>query len=183
MYKDHSDSQEEHKNAQENTCQEVSSSCESVLKEKDGLISTLKSEIEQLQERIRYVSADFETFRRRAEKERHQLFEAGEAAVLKDLIPILDDFDRAFAQIGGHPELATYFSGFELMYKALQKMLVFHHVREIDQLSVFDPELHEAVMHVCEEGYAENAIVKVLQKGYLYKDIVLRPARVAVQGS
>ncbi len=182
MYKDQSESSESRNEATEG-CKEVSSSCQSALQEKDALIASLKNEIEQLQERIRYVSSDFDTFRRRSEKERHQLFEAGEVAVLKDLIPILDDFDRAFSQISQHPELATYFSGFELMYKAFQKILALHHVREIEELGVFNPELHEAVMHVHEEGYSENAIVKVLQKGYLYKDIVLRPSRVAVQSA
>lgn len=167
---------------QDSSCVEQNTRCHEQIEEKERLIASLKSELEQIQERVRYVIADFDNFRRRSEKERQQLFDAGEISVLHDLVAVLDDFDRAFAQIKQQPEVASHLSGFELIYRALQKLLVLHHVSELTEISSFNPELHEAVMHVPEDGQ-EGSIAEILQKGYLYKGMLLRPAKVSVKGA
>ncbi len=92
----------------------------------------LKSELEIIKERAAYLASDFENYRRRVEKERLQTISMAQDSVLKDILPIVDDFDRAFADAEKKPELSSYLSGFELIYKALQKMLQSHNVTEIE---------------------------------------------------
>lgn len=149
-------------------------------------IQALKNELAQAKERATYLSADFDNFRKRVEKDRLAISTAAQASVLADLLTIIDDFDRAFADmqqkhILEKPELATYFAGFELIYKSLQKLLAKYGVTEIDAQGQFNPELHEAVVQVDDPTKESGQIVQVLQKGYMFKGTVLRPAKVSVK--
>jgi molecular chaperone GrpE len=144
-------------------------------------VETLKQELKLAQERASYLAADLENVRRRLDKERQHLVDAAQMTLLRDLLEIVDNFDRAFADLQHRPELAPYIAGFELIYKSLQKFLARYGVHEMTTLTVFNPEFHEAVIHVDEPNVEPGHIVTVLQKGYLYHNQVLRPARVSVK--
>ena len=134
-------------------------------------------------ERLAYLTADFENFRRRTEKDRAQWSQAAQVAVLMDVVAIFDDFERAFTDLTKQQlpaELKSYFAGFELIYKAFLKLLTKYGIEEISAMSLFDPEYHEAVMQVANSDKEPGSIVAVLQKGYTYKGSVLRPAKVSV---
>lgn len=159
----------------------VGSACQLQLEEQKRSNDALKSELELLRERNRYLAADFDNFKRRSYDDCQRLVEAAQIAILRDILPLVDDFDRAFAEIEHKPELGPYLSGFELTYKSLQKLLSRHNVSEIKDISVFNPEFHEAVMQVDDPAKRSGEIVTVLQKGYLYRGKLLRPAHVSVR--
>lgn len=123
------------------------------------------------------TAADFENYKKRADKERALWATAAQSAVLSDLIAIVDDFDRAFASLGQKNESNA---GFELIYKALQKLLEKYGVQEMKEVATFNPEKHEAINQVESADHKSGDIVQVLQKGYTFKNEVLRPAKVSV---
>ena len=103
--------------------------------------------------------------------------------ILHDILEIADDFDRALAQaqaMSSTDALKNMIAGIELTKKALDKLLAKYDVKEIKDMSQFNPELHEAVMQVQSSEKPAGSIVNVLQKGYMFKGSVLRPAKVAV---
>lgn len=120
------------------------------------------------------TAADFENFKKRSEKERLMWIANAQSSVLLDVISIVDDFDRAFSSS------ASKDAGFELIYKSLQKILEKYGVQEIKDLTEFDPVKHEAILQVESADHKQDDIVQVLQKGYLFKGEVLRPAKVSV---
>ena len=124
------------------------------------------------QEQLRYLQADFENFRRRTEKDRSQWMQIAQTDVLKNILTIVDDFDRALQ--------SQHDAGFELIHKALVKLLGNYGVEVMRDVTVFDPEKHEAIMHVATADKEPGSIVEVLQKGYIHKGSVLRPAQVSV---
>lgn len=134
-----------------------------------------KAQKEEWRERFLRLAAEFENYKKRAEKERTQWIQNAHALLLGDILAIVDDFDRAFAQQGYEGN-----TGFELIHKALQKMLEKYGVTEIKDISHFDPMMHEAIMQVEDAGKSSGEIAQVLQKGYLHKGEVLRPAKVSV---
>lgn len=134
---------------------------------------TCAAELAQAKERLLYLTADFDNYRRRVEKEKLQWSQFAQEAILKDLIALVDDFDRSASELAGNV-------GFELIYKACKKMLQKYGVEEITQVTTFDPHLHEAIMSVPAEGKEPGTIVQVFQKGYMFKGAVLRPAQVSV---
>lgn len=146
-----------------------------------SLIDELKSKLEHEQERNRYLAADFDNFRRRVHEDCKRSIEIAQMDILRQLLSLADDFERAFAQVSHTPEIESYLAGFELTYKSLKKLLATFQVAEISQNTVFDPELHEAVVQVENTAQKSGEIVEVLQKGYVYKGGLLRPARVSVK--
>jgi molecular chaperone GrpE len=132
---------------------------------------------DEWKDRFLRTAADFENFKKRSEKERMLWMSTAQSAVLQDLLTIVDDFDRAFAQPA---DASNARAGFELIYKALQKMLEKYGVTEIKDASHFDPAKHEAIMQVEAANKQSGDIIQVLQKGYLFKGEVLRPAKVSV---
>lgn len=151
--------------------------------ELESTIATLKLQLQQAQERSQYLTADLENVRRRAERESQLRIDATQMALLGELIVLTDDFERAFENLQAKPELVPFVTGFELTYKALVKLLNNYHVTVIEAVpgTHFNPELHEAVMQSDDPERNSGEIVAVLQKGYFYKGIVLRPAKVSVK--
>lgn len=145
-------------------------------------ITALEEDLKKERERSSYVLADFETFRRRSDRECKQLVDNARIKIFTDLLSVLDDFDRALAEVERAPELLPYVTGFELTRKSLLMMLASHGVvpMEIAESQVFDPNFHEAVLQVDVPGKQSGEIVSVLQKGYLFNDTLLRPAKVTV---
>lgn len=131
---------------------------------------------DEWKDRCLRTAAEFENFKRRSEKERVLWITNTQAAVLTDIIGLVDDFERAFAA----KDKNTSLQGFELIYKSLQKILEKYGVQEIKEVAEFDPNLHEAIMQVESPDHQAGQIVQVLQKGYRFKDQILRPAKVSV---
>ena len=135
--------------------------------------------------RNRYVRvlADFENFRKRTEREKADFFRYAVASVLKDVLPVLDNFDRAL----DHAEEGDEFhKGVALIYKQLFEVLQKHGLKPIDDSGVtFDPNIHEAVVREEDDSVPTHTVVAILQKGYFLHDRLLRPAlvKVAVGGS
>lgn len=138
---------------------------------------------DEWKERCLRISADFENYKKRTEKEKSLWMQTAQSSVLSDLLTTLDNFDRAFEVIHQQetsPEFLKSIAGFELIYKNLQKMLEKYNVLEIKDIKTFDPHKHEALMHIESPEHTAGDIVKVLQKGYMFKDQILRPAKVSV---
>jgi molecular chaperone GrpE len=164
-------------------CKEISETLQSYEKQ----FELLKEELKLEQERAAYLAADFNNFRKRSEKDCKQMIELTQGKILLNIIEIVDDFERAFLEAQKKPELPELtkaLSGFELIYKLLQKFLAQNEVLEIDPtIKVFNPDFHEAVMQVTDDSLQKQSgeIVNILQKGYLFKNKVLRPAKVSVK--
>lgn len=150
--------------------------------EQDTMHDTAK-ELAELQDKFVRVSADLANFQLRVVKERALWVAQAQAEVFKKVITIVDDFDRALHEHQKSSDAAScqsWLAGFELIGKRLAKMLIDSGVREIDCSIPFDPHYHEAIVHVTVPEKKSGDIVEVLQKGYLFNDVVLRPARVSV---
>ena len=132
-------------------------------------------------ERFLRVNADWENYKKRVEKERAQTMHASQAALLTDLLAIVDDFDRALAEHHERtPELDAWLKGFAMIHASFLKLLESYGVKEMAHYAEFDPMYHEALTQVDTSDYESGAIVDVMQKGYMFKDQVLRPAKVSV---
>lgn len=130
-----------------------------------------------------HVFADWQNYKRRIEKEQATWIRSAQAEMLNKLLVIVDDFDRALQehQKRGHTgELDAWLKGFELIGKSLYKFLHDAGVTEIQEVHSFDPTLHEAIAQVKSDTHASGDIVDVLQKGFMFKGQVLRPAKVTV---
>jgi molecular chaperone GrpE len=146
----------------------------------DGAPAQAKAAPEAAEWRDRYVRtlADFDNYRKRADREKQDFFKYALAGTLRDLLPVLDNFDRAL----DHAEEGDEFHrGVSLIYKQLFDVLQKHGVRVIEEGNVkFDPNIHEAVVRVEDPSVPSHTVVQVLQKGYFLHDRLLRPAMVKV---
>ena len=142
-----------------------------------------QEEVERLKIQLAYLRADFENFRRHQEKERASCTAFAQSRLLVELLPLVDNFERALRDLAigqlSSSERAR-FQGMELIYRELQAFLLRHEVKEIPAAGLFDPQLHEAIAQVEVPDKRAGEIVEVAQKGYRYRDMVLRPAKVIV---
>lgn len=138
----------------------------------------LRQENHELKNRYLRTLADFDNLRKRTEREKTDFFRYATAAVLKDLLPVLDNFDRALEHSEADDE---FHKGVELIYKQLQDVLYKHGLRPIDESGVhFDPNFHEAVVREEDPSVPSHTVTAILQKGYFLHDRLLRPALVKV---
>ena len=137
--------------------------------------------IEDLQDRLKRQMAEFDNYRKRTDKEKSAMFEMGASDVVKKLLPIVDNFERGFKSVT-EEELQTPFAkGMDMVYKQTIKMLEDLQVQPIEAVgSEFNPEFHNAVMHVEDDSQGENIIVEEFEKGYTYRDVVIRHSMVKV---
>jgi molecular chaperone GrpE len=143
-------------------------------KNHETIIATLEKELAEAKQRYFSLAADFDNARKRASKEYEAVRFDTASRLLKPILEIVDDFERALETEKVNQE------GFLLIKKAFEKFLQQNNVSVIISAKHFDPEMHEAVMHVVDSGVESGLIVAVLQKGYLFQDKVLRPAKVSV---
>lgn len=146
-------------------------------------LNQCRQRVKQLEEQLAYLRADFENFRKNTAKEKEQWQYTIQAHMFKDLLPIIDDFSRALADLESDElseQEAQRFQGFKLIHKELSKLLDRYEVQEITQVDTFDPHIHEAIAQVDDESKQSGDIVAVVQKGYTFKKKVLRPAKVTV---
>ena len=140
--------------------------------------AALRDENQQLKDRYLRTLADFDNLRKRTEREKADFFRYALAGVLKDLLPVLDNFDRGLE----HAEEGDEFhKGMLLIYKQLYEVLQKHGLKPIEESGVhFDPNIHEAVVREEDDSVPSQTVVAVLQKGYFLHDRLLRPALVKV---
>jgi molecular chaperone GrpE len=177
VIEDTGDSVEEIEREMNATAQEAVAASDDVPAEPDAPAAA-PDEAAQMRDRYLRLLADFENFRRRGEREKADYYKYAMAGVLKDLLPVLDNFDRGL----DHAEEGDDFhKGMALIYKQLFDMLQKHGLRPIEESGVpFDPNIHEAVVREEDPSVPSHTVTAVLQKGYFLHDRLLRPAMVKV---
>lgn len=145
---------------------------------KDLELEALKAELEAKNDLLARTAAEFDNYKKRTEREKSGVAEFAKAGIIKQLLPILDNIDRAAAS---DKESADYIKGIELIVKQFEALGTNLGIVEVAAAGdSFDPNFHEAVMHVEDETLGENVIAEVLQKGYKLGDTIIRPAMVKV---
>ena len=168
---------------EENKVPETESTVETPKKEKkkskkDAELEALKLELDTKNDQLMRTAAEFDNFKKRTEREKASVAEFAKAGLIKQLLPILDNIDRASAADHGS---ADYIKGIEMIVKQFEGIVANLGIEEIAKAGdEFDPNFHEAVMHIEDETHGENVIADVLQKGYKIGDTVIRAAMVKV---
>ena len=154
--------------------------------EKKGLFGKKKKDkkdekIEELTDRVKRQMAEFDNFRKRTEKEKASMYQIGAREVIEKILPVVDNFERGLATVPEEDATNPYAEGMEKIYKQLMTVLDDLGVKAIEAVGQeFNPDFHNAVMHVEDEEAGENVIVEEFQKGYLYKEQVVRHSMVKV---
>ena len=141
----------------------------------------LKEKIEELEDRVKRQMAEFENFRKRTEKEKTAMFETGAKSVIEKILPVVDNFERGLAAVPENEKDGGFAQGMEMIYKQLMTELENMDVKPIPAVGEeFNPDFHNAVMQVESEEYESGVVAQELQKGYTYRDSVVRHSMVAV---
>lgn len=137
-----------------------------------------EQQIEDLTDRLKRSMAEFDNFRKRTDKEKASMYIIGAKDIVEKMLPVVDNFERGLAQA---PEEDPFADGMKMIYKQLMATLDELGVKAIEaEGKEFDPNFHNAVMHVDDESVGDNIVVEELQKGYTYKDFVVRHSMVKV---
>lgn len=136
--------------------------------------------IEELNDKVMRQMAEFENFRKRTEKEKTQMFEVGAKSIIEKILPVVDNFERGLAGVDENTE-DPFAQGMQMVYKQLMTSLEEAGVTPIEAVGQeFNPDFHNAVMHVEDDNFGENEVVEELQRGYKYRDTVVRHSMVKV---
>ena len=172
---------------EENISSEEEESSKTAKKEKkkkektDKKQDVLKEKIDELEDRVKRQMAEFDNFRKRTEKEKTAMFETGAKSVIEKILPVVDNFERGLATVPEGEKGGAFAQGMEMIYKQLLTELEAIDVKPIEAVGQeFNPEFHNAVMQVESEEYESGIIAQELQKGYTYRDSVVRHSMVAV---
>ena len=150
-------------------------------KEKKSKKDPRDQQIEELKDRLMRQMAEFDNYRKRTEKEKSQRYEVGAKDVVEKILPVVDNFERGLAAVPEDEKENPFIDGMEKIYKQLMTTLEGIGVKPIEAVGQeFNPDFHNAVMHVEDEEVGENIVVEELQKGYLYRDGVVRHSMVKV---
>ena len=137
--------------------------------------------IADLTDRLKRSMAEFDNFRKRSEKEKATMFDMGARSMAEKLLPVVDNFERAMLAAPADGEGKAFAEGITMIYNQMTKTLEDLGVKAIDCVGKeFDPNFHNAVMHIEDENLGENVVAEELLKGYMYKDTVLRHSMVKV---
>lgn len=138
-------------------------------------------QIEDLSDRLKRQMAEFDNFRKRTEKEKTQMFDMGARTIIEKVLPVVDNFERGLAAVPEEQKDDAFVTGMDKIYKQLMSEFDSIGVKPIEAVGKeFDPELHNAVMQVESEEFDPGVVAQELQKGYTYKDSVVRHSMVAV---
>ena len=138
-------------------------------------------QIEELTDRVRRQMAEFENFRKRSEKEKSQMFDMGAKSIIEKILPVIDNFERGLAAVPEEQREDAFVVGMDKVYRQMLTELDASGVKPIEAVGQeFDPNFHNAVMQVESEEYDSGVVAQELQKGYMYKDSVVRHSMVAV---
>jgi len=137
--------------------------------------------IEELTDRLTRQMAEFDNFRKRTEKEKSQMYEVGAKDIIEKILPVVDNFERGLDAVPEEKKEDPFIQGMEKVYKQFMTVLESVEVKPIEALgNQFDPNFHNAVMHVEDENFGENEVAEEFQKGYMYRDSVVRHSMVKV---
>ena len=137
--------------------------------------------IEELTDRLTRQMAEFDNFRKRTEKEKSQMYEIGAKDIIEKILPVVDNFERGLGSMSEEDKAAPFAEGMEKIYKQLMTTLDGIGVKPIEAVGQeFNPDFHNAVMHEESEDVGENIITEEFQKGYMYRDSVVRHSMVKV---
>ena len=169
----------------EETAEEVS---EEEAAEKKGFFGKKKekkdkkdAQIEELTDKLKRQMAEFDNFRKRTEKEKAGMFEMGAKSVVEKILPVIDNFERGLAVVPEEQKEDPFVTGMDKIYKQMLTVFEEMGVKAIEAVgNEFDPNFHNAVMHVDDEEVGENIVVEEFQKGYMYRDTVVRHSMVKV---
>ena len=160
---------------QTETATDDSEGSEEVKKDKKDLL------IEELNDKYMRTFAEFDNFRKRTEKEKAAMFEVGAKNIIEKILPIVDNFERGLAVVPEENKEDPFVTGMDKIYKQLITSLEEVGVKPIEALNAeFNPDFHNAVMHIEDENFGGNIIVEEFQKGYMYRDSVVRHSMVKV---
>ena len=141
----------------------------------------LLDKVDELEDRVKRQMAEFENFRKRTDKEKTAMFETGAKSVIEKILPVVDNFERGLAGLSEEEKKQPFAEGMAMVYKQLMTELDKLEVKPIEAVGCeFDPNLHNAVMQVESDEYESGIIAQELQKGYTYRDTVVRHSMVAV---
>lgn len=150
-------------------------------KKKDKKQDALKEKVEELEDRVKRQMAEFDNFRKRTEKEKAAMFETGAKSVIEKILPVVDNFERGLASVPEEEKDGAIAQGMQMVYKQLMTELENLDVKPIPAVGEeFNPEFHNAVMQTESEEFESGVIAQELQKGYTYRDGVVRHSMVAV---
>lgn len=150
-------------------------------KKKDKKEEALKARIDELEDRVKRQMAEFENFRKRTDKEKAAMFETGAKSVIEKILPVVDNFERGLAAVPEEEKGSAFVEGMNKVYKQLLTELDNMGVKPIEAVGQeFDPNFHNAVMHIEDENFGENIVAEEFQKGYTYHDTVVRHSMVKV---
>lgn len=140
-----------------------------------------KAKAEDHYAQLQRLQADFDNYRKRTQKEKTELIKYASERLVGELLPVLDNFDRAVSAAKVNPDFTAFSQGVEMILRQMQTALSKEGLNAMDAVGQpFDPNLHEAVLRVASEEHPENTVVEELQKGYYLKEKVLRPCMVKV---
>ena len=138
-------------------------------------------QIEELTDRVKRQMAEFENFRKRSEKEKAQMFDMGAKTIIEKILPVVDNFERGFQTVQDEDKEDAFVKGMDMVYKQLMQELNNAGVTEIEAVGKeFNPDFHNAVMQVESEEFESGIVAAEFQKGYMYKDSVVRHSMVSV---
>ena len=179
--------EEEENSGEEEELEEEASQDDNVPKERKSFFKKKEKKekkdekIEELNDRLIRQIAEFDNFRKRTEKEKSQMFEIGAKDIVEKILPVVDNFERGLATVPDAEKESAFVQGIELVYKQLMKALEDAGVKPIEAVGKeFDPNFHNAVMHAEDENFGENIVSEEFQKGYMYRDSVVRHSMVKV---
>ena len=148
---------------------------------KDKKLEELQNEVKTLKDKNMRIAAEMVNTLRRKDEETNRLLKYSNESLITELLPVIDNFERALNVDATSNDIESYQKGMTMIYNSLKNILEKFEVKEIEAIDKeFDPSFHQAVMQEEKEGTKENIVIEVLQKGYTYKDKVIRPAMVKV---
>ena len=150
-------------------------------KRKDKKQDAMKEKVEELEDRVKRQMAEFDNFRKRTEKEKTAMFETGARSVIEKILPVVDNFERGLASVSEEAKDGALAQGMQMIYKQLMTELENLDVKPIPAVGEeFNPEFHNAVMQTQSDEFESGVVAQELQKGYTYRDSVVRHSMVAV---
>lgn len=173
--------QTEDEKEQEASETEDETSAKSKRKEKKEKKDKKDEKIEELTDKVTRQMAEFDNYRKRTEKEKALMFDMGAKSIVEKILPVVDSFERGLSAVAEELKEDSFVQGMDKIYKQMLSTLEEAGVKPIEAVGCeFDPNLHNAVMHVEDENLGENVIAEELQKGYMYHDTVVRHSMVKV---
>ena len=140
-----------------------------------------EEKIEELTDKLARQMAEFDNFRKRTEKEKTQMYEIGAKDIIEKILPVVDNFERGLGAVAGEEKENPFIQGMDKIYKQLMTTLEEIGVKPIEAVgNEFNPDYHNAVMHVEDENFGDNIVAEEFQKGYMYRETVVRHSMVKV---